>query len=125
MLATHIKHGNDILHIATPKMAVNETLNLFNRREDKNSTSLFIRWYRTKKTPTANFWIYWSSPYTPWMLYIVRVETWGTAYTVTLGNTIRNPYNLSLSLTSNKVTTFTFLATSYYDMELYDVKTES
>lgn len=125
MLATHIKHGNDILHIATPKMAVNETLNLFNRREDTNSASLFISWYRTKKTPTADFSIYWSTPYTPWMFYIVRVETWSTAYTVTLNNRISNPYNLSLSLTNNKVTTFTFLATSYYDMELYDVKTES
>lgn len=60
-----------------------------------------------------------------WMQYLVRVESWATAYTMTLWTWVTNPFGETLTLTANKTTTIVFLATSSSTLELFTIKTEA
>ena len=57
------------------------------------------------------------------MQYIVRIESWATAYTLTLWNWITNPYWESITLYANTTTTLVFLATSSSTLELFTSRT--
>lgn len=60
--------------------------------------------------PSANFTVNAPSTIKDWQIYILRVESGATAYTMTLGTWITNPYSESITLTANKIKLFTFLA---------------
>lgn len=57
------------------------------------------------------------------MQYIVRVDSWATAYNITLWASITNPFNEDLTLTASKMTTMVFLATSSSTLELFSIRT--
>ena len=59
-----------------------------------------------------------------WMQYIVRIESWATAYTMSLWTWVTNPFGESLTLTASKTTTIVFLATSSSTLELFSIRTE-
>ena len=76
----------------------------------------------TKITPSANFTVsVWTVK--EWMQYILRVNSWATAYTMSLGTGITNPFSEDLTLTANKTTTVVFLATSSSALELFSIRT--
>ena len=86
--------------------------------------TLTISNYTTSFTPSENFSIVaWTVK--EWMQYIVRLTSWATAYTMTLGTWITNPYGEALTLTANKTTTVVFFATSSSTLELFGIKTEA
>ena len=60
-------------------------------------------------TPSANFTVNAPSTIKDWQIYILRVETWATAYTMTLGTNVINPYSEDLTLTANTIAQFSFL----------------
>ena len=81
-----------------------------------------ISYFTMKIVPSANFTINaWSVH--GWMQYILKVATWATAYTITLGTWITNPFTEDLTLTANKETTIVFLATSDNTLEIFSVRT--
>ena len=57
------------------------------------------------------------------MYYTLRIDTSSTAYTMTLGTGISNPYWESLTLTADKTTTVIMLATSANTLEIMSIKT--
>ena len=57
--------------------------------------------------------------------YILRIESASTAYTMTLGTGVTNPYGETLTLTANETTLVTMLATSSSTLEITSVKTSS
>jgi hypothetical protein len=57
------------------------------------------------------------------MQYIVRVDSWATAYTITLWTGVTNPFWEDLTLTASKMTTVVFLATSSSTLELFSIRT--
>ena len=61
-------------------------------------------------TPTANFTINAPSTIRDGQTYILRVNNWATAYTMTLGTNVTNPYQESLALTADWIDQFVFLA---------------
>ena len=61
-------------------------------------------------TPSANFTVNAPSTIKDWQIYILRVVNWATAYTMTLGTWITNPYNTSTTLTANFTDQFVFQA---------------
>lgn len=60
--------------------------------------------------PSANFTVNAPSAIKDWQMYILRVISWATAYTMTLWSNITNPYTADLALTANGVDQFVFLA---------------
>lgn len=90
---------------------------------DTTSTStLNITNLTTVFTPTENFTLScWNV--LPWMSYIIRLTSWATAYTMTLGASITNPYNETLTLTASKTTTIVLLAISDTELEIQSVRT--
>lgn len=84
--------------------------------------TLTVSDFTTQITPNADFSIVaWTVK--EWMQYIVRVNSWATAYTMTLWTWVTNPYGETLTLTANKVTTLVFFATSSSTLELFGIKT--
>lgn len=81
--------------------------------------------YFTKSvTPTANITVTaWTLK--PRMQYILRVNSGATAYTMSLGTWVTNPFWEDLTLTASKTTTVVFLATSSSTLEVFSVRTES
>ena len=71
----------------------------------------------TVYTPTSNFIVNKPSTIKDWMQYLLRVENWATAYTMTLGTGVTNPYNIDLTLTANETESFVFLAV-WWNLEL-------
>ena len=67
--------------------------------------------------PSANFTVNAPSEIKEGQMYILRVTTWATPYTMTLWTWITNPYNESTTLTANTVHQFGFLAIDW-DLEL-------
>ena len=61
-------------------------------------------------TPTANFTVNAPSTIRDGQTYILRVNNWATAYTMTLGTNITNPYQESTLLTADWIDQFIFLA---------------
>ena len=61
-------------------------------------------------TPSANFTVNAPSTIKDGQSYILRVNNWATAYTMTLGTNVTNPYSTSTTLTANWVDQFVFLA---------------
>lgn len=57
------------------------------------------------------------------MYYTLRIDSSSTAYTMTLGTGISNPYWESLTLTTDKTTTVIMLATSANTLEIMSIKT--
>ena len=69
-------------------------------------------------TPSANFTVNKPSTIKEWQVYTLRVNNWSTAYTMTLGTGISNPWGTDLTLTPNGTDMFVFLATSSSTLEL-------
>ena len=69
-------------------------------------------------TPSANFTVNKPSTIKEWQVYVLRVNNWSTAYTMTLGTGITNPWWVDLTLTPSGTDQFTFLATSSSTLEL-------
>lgn len=61
-------------------------------------------------TPESNFTINAPATIKDWQTYILRVNNWATAYTMTLGTNVTNPYQEDLTLTANGIDQFVFLA---------------
>ena len=121
--------GRTAININNPKnvvpswsWAINAVSEAFDAKEDTTSTSVLeISSLTTIFEPTQNFTLKcWMVK--PWMSYVLRLNT-GTAYTITLDSSVTNPYNESLTLTSNKTTTIILLATSDWTLEIQWVKT--
>ena len=55
----------------------------------------------TTITPSANFTVNAPSTIKDGQVYILRVTNGGTAYTMTLGTNITNPYSTDTTLTAN------------------------
>lgn len=89
-----------------------------------SGATLTISDYTTSFTPSVDFTV---SAWTvkEWMQYILRIPSWATAYTMTLGTWITNPYGETLTLTASKTTTVVFFATSSSTLELFGIKTEA
>ena len=64
----------------------------------------------TSITPSSNFTINAPSSIKDWQRYILRVNNWSTAYTMTLGTNVTNPYGVDISLTADWIDQFVFLA---------------
>ena len=60
-------------------------------------------------TPSANFTVNAPATIKDWQIYVLRVITWATAYTMTLGTDITNPYSEDLTLTANTIAQFSFI----------------
>ena len=69
-------------------------------------------------TPSANFTVNKPSTIKEWQTYVLRVTNWSTAYTMTLGTGISNPWWVNLTLTPSGIDQFVFLATSSSTLEL-------
>lgn len=69
-------------------------------------------------TPSANFTVNKPSTIKEWQIYVLRVNNWSTAYTMTLGTGISNPWGTDLTLTPDGTDMFIFLATSSSTLEL-------
>ena len=69
-------------------------------------------------TPSANFTVNKPSTIKEWQVYTLRVNNWSTAYTMTLGTWISNPWGTDLTLTPDGTDMFIFLATSSSTLEL-------
>lgn len=78
--------------------------------------------YTREITPTEDFTIN-VGTVIPWMTYAVFINSWATAYNVTLGENVSNPYYEDLVLTPNKNTKMVFLATDVSKLELWGAKT--
>lgn len=61
-------------------------------------------------TPSADFTVNAPSEIKDWQTYILRVNSWATAYTMTLGTNITDPYEWDLTLSANGIDQFVFLA---------------
>lgn len=84
--------------------------------------TLTISHFTTQITPSANFTLVaWTVK--EWMQYIIRVNSWATAYTMSLGTWVTNPFTEDLTLTANKTTTIVLLATSSSTLEVFSVRT--
>ena len=72
-------------------------------------------------TPSANFTVNAPATIKDWQVYVLRVSNWATAYTMTLGTWITNPYSVSTTLTANYIDQFIFQAIGWYLELLPDV----
>ena len=61
-------------------------------------------------TPSANFTVNAPSTIKDGQTYILRVENWSTAYTMTLWTNVTNPYGTDITLTADWIDQFVFLA---------------
>ena len=84
--------------------------------------TLTISYFTTQITPSANFTLV-AGTVKEWMQYIVRVNSWATAYTMSLGTWVTNPFTEDLTLTASKTTTIVLLATSSSTLEIFSVRT--
>jgi hypothetical protein len=84
--------------------------------------TLTISHFTTQITPSANFTLV-AGTVKEWMQYIVRVNSWATAYTMSLGTWVTNPFTEDLTLTANKTTTIVLLATSSSTLEIFSIRT--
>lgn len=74
-------------------------------------------WLSTDYTPTGDFTINAPTTIKDGQTYILRVNNWDTAYTMTLGTNIDNMQGTDLSLTPNATDMFVFLAV-WWKLEL-------
>ena len=68
-------------------------------------------------TPTANFTVNKPADLKDWQTYLLRVNNWATAYTMTLGTNVTNPYSEDLTLDPGKTELFVFMA-RWWNLEL-------
>ena len=78
------------------------------------SVTLALRW---EIEPSSNFTVNKPNDLKDWQFYVLRVITWATAYTMTLGTDVTNPYSEDLTLSANTIAHFTFLAKDW-ELEL-------
>jgi len=69
-------------------------------------------------TPTSNFTVNKPTTIKAWQVYVLRVTNSSTAYTMSLGTGISNPWGADLTLTPSGIDQFAFLATSSSTLEL-------
>lgn len=69
---------------------------------------------RTEVTPTWNFVVTAPTTIKDWQYYILRVNNWAIAYSMTFTWNITNPHSVPLTLTANSIDQFTFLAIWWY-----------
>lgn len=84
--------------------------------------TLTISYFTTQITPSANFTLV-AGTVKEWMQYIVRVNSWATAYTMSLWTWVTNPFGEDLTLTASKTTTVVLLATSSSTLEIFSIRT--
>lgn len=78
----------------------------------------------TEFSPTVDFTIgAWTVK--EWMQYVVRINSWATACTMTLWTWITNPFGEDLTLTASKMTTVVLFATSSSALEIFSARTAS
>ena len=65
----------------------------------------------TTITPSANFTVNAPSSIKDWQVYILRVTSGSTVYTMTLWTNMTNPYDVDTTLTANWLDQFVFFAT--------------
>lgn len=80
-------------------------------------TSLVIEDISNNITPSSNFTVS-AGTVKPGIVYVLRVNTGNTPYTMTLGTWVINPNWYNTTLTPNKVNEFKFIATSNSQLEL-------
>lgn len=86
--------------------------------------TLTISYFTTQITPSADFTLVaWMVK--EWMQYIIRVNSWATVYTMSLGTGVTNPFWEDLTLIASKTTTVILLATSSSTLEIFGVRTAS
>lgn len=78
---------------------------------------------RIYTTPTSNFTISAWTGLKEWQTYILRINQWNTAYSVTLWTNITNPNWLWATTLPNKMNVLKFLATSSIQLEYQGVTT--
>lgn len=84
--------------------------------------TLTVSFFTTQITPSTDFTIVaWTVK--EWMQYIVRVNSWATAYAMSLWTWVTNPFGEDLTLTANKMTTIVMLATSSSTLEIFSILT--
>jgi len=69
----------------------------------------------SKYVPTWNFTVNAPSDIKEWQTYLLRVDNWATAYTMSLWNWITNLQWTDITLTPNAIDMFVFLATKDWD----------
>ena len=69
----------------------------------------------SKYVPTWNFTVNAPATIKEWQTYILRVENWATAYTMSLWTWITNLQWTNITLTPNAIDMFVFLATKDWD----------
>lgn len=84
--------------------------------------TLTISYFTTQITPSANFTLV-AGTVKEGMQYIVRVNSWATAYTMSLWTGVTNPFGEDLTLTASKTTTVVLLATSSSTLEIFSIRT--
>lgn len=94
----------------------------FETETETSWATLTISHLTTLFEPTEDFTIScWTVK--EWMQYILRIDSWATAYNITLWTWITNPFWEDLTLTASKMTTMVFLATSSSSLELFSIRT--
>lgn len=69
-------------------------------------------------TPTANFTVNVPTDIKEWQTYVLRINSWDTPYTMSLGTNVENPFGVDLTLTPNGTDQFVFFASSDTSVEL-------
>ena len=88
---------------------------------DTQNTANVILSLTTETTPTQDFTV--SAPTTvrEWQEYVLRVNSWATAYVMTLWNGITNPKLVDTNLHANTSDVFVFLALDNWALELQPI----
>lgn len=76
-------------------------------------TNITLSDMSTAISPTADFTINAPDPVEDGYVYLLRVSSWVSPYTMTLWSNISNPYNVDLTLTVNWEDMFAFLAVGW------------
>lgn len=69
-------------------------------------------------TPSSDFTVNVPSEIKNWQAYVLRVNSWATPYTMTLGSCINNPNDMDLTLTANWTDQFVFFAINDNELDL-------
>jgi hypothetical protein len=81
------------------------------------------KYFNVKITPTVNF-IIGAASLIPWAVYCLCVNTWDTAYAITLWTWVTNMWWVDLTLTANKQTIFVFQAATASTLQLLNAITQ-
>lgn len=89
-------------------------------RDEQNNANVILG-LTTQTTPTEDFTVSVPSTVKEGQEYVLRVNSWATAYVMTLWNGITNPKNVDISLHANTSDVFVFLALDNWVLELQPI----